>query len=103
MRNFAEACSFINRVYKLNVDVFIRYFISSGYAEEFEDNNPSISYGLSGIELALRVMEKVGYEFKETKEPSDIHHLVSYWAGYVIAYYQHVTKLTFSSISLKVI
>ena len=37
---------------------FFALFIESGLAERFESGNPSVVMGLSGIELALRVLEE---------------------------------------------
>ena len=67
--------------------LFYRMFLTSGVAGQIEKGNPRYVAGLSGAELANRVVElSIG------KSPVEIDGTFTispeYWAGWVLAYYQ---------------
>ena len=67
--------------------LFYRMFLTSGVAGQIEKGNPRYVAGLSGAELAHRVIElTVG----QSPEAIDGTFTISpeYWAGWVLAYYQ---------------
>lgn len=90
------------------------YFVASGFAELFEKGDPWVISGMSGTELAERIMWKI-YGNKESRIPShgvreslfayESARTPVYWAGWVIAEYQWYTgrrfKDIFSRISLE--
>ncbi|MDY4970111.1 MAG: helix-turn-helix transcriptional regulator [Lachnospiraceae bacterium] len=83
---------------RLNADLFAKLFVQSGYADKFERGNPAIVSGMSGIELAKRVIEYADphREFPErifSEERSDV-----YWAGWALAEYQWETAKRFKDI-----
>ena len=70
-------------------------FVQSGYAEQFERGNPAILAGMSGIELAQLVINKI---YKEKKLPSPSFSndkSAEYWAGWALAEYQWYTGRRF--------
>jgi DNA-binding transcriptional regulator YiaG len=70
-------------------DVFFGYFISSGVAEQFERGNPSCVSGMSGSELARRVMQRTGLDPSALPKPSvKDGYGAEYWAGWSLAQYQ---------------
>jgi len=78
--------------------MFFRMFLTSGVASQIEKGNPRYVAGLSGAELACRVIERtVG----ESMEGIDGTFAISpeYWAGWVLAYYQWKSGKSFRFIN----
>ena len=73
-------------------------FVQSGYAEQFERGNPAILAGMSGVELAQLVINKI-YKEKELPSPSfGSDKSPEYWAGWALAEYQWYTGRRFKDI-----
>ena len=77
---------------------FLRRFIQSDVAEQFENGNPKYIAGKSGLELFLEVMEKTTgkvhhAELVESYERSDV-----YWVGWMLTHYQWYSGRSFKSI-----
>ena len=73
-------------------------FAKSGYAELFELGNPYVISGMSGIELAHKILEDSYMkpvfpepQFSESFSPE-------YWAGWVLAWYQWYSNRRFKDI-----
>ena len=77
---------------------FFLLFINSSIAKEIERENPKYTVGMSGVELAREVVFEC-FDKRENKEPtyfidkSDI-----YWAGWILAYYQYKSQLSYVKI-----
>ena len=83
---------------KFNSDWSAMMFVQSGYAEQFERGNPAVLAGMSGIELAHRVINKI-YKEKELPPPSfSDDKSPEYWAGWALAEYQWYTGKRFKDI-----
>lgn len=83
---------------KFNSDWTAMMFVQSGYAEQFERGNPAVLAGMSGIELAHRVINKI-YKGKELPPPSfSDDKSPEYWAGWALAEYQWYTGKRFKDI-----
>lgn len=83
---------------KFNSDWTAMMFVQSGYAEQFERGNPAVLAGMSGIELAHRVINKI-YKEKELPPPSfSDDKSPEYWAGWALAEYQWYTGKRFKDI-----
>ncbi|MBP3338261.1 MAG: helix-turn-helix transcriptional regulator [Lachnospiraceae bacterium] len=76
-------------------DVFFDWFISTKVADKFENGNPRYVAGMSGIEMANVVLERVGFSTKKGKTPRRIDKSREYWAGWILAYYQWLKNLRF--------
>ena len=77
---------------------FLKRFIQSDIAEQFENGNPKYIAGKSGLELFLEVMEKTtgkcyNADLIESYDRSDV-----YWVGWVLTHYQWYSGHTFKSI-----
>ena len=73
-------------------------FVQSGYAEQFERGNPALLAGMSGIELAQLVINKI-YKEKDLPSPSFSNDKSpEYWAGWALAEYQWYTGRRFKDI-----
>ena len=101
-QNLAECFDYAINTCKMDPIFFSKLFIQSTFADKFERGNPAIIAGMSGIELARKIIsyaypnfifsEKISYEDK-----SDI-----YWAGWALAEYQWVSKKRFKDIFDKI-
>jgi len=89
------------------------YFRNSGYAEAFERGTPGVIFGISGIELAEKILIKVygakdiddlSFVAREAESAYKANRTPAYWAGWAIAEYQWYTgrrfKDIFSAVSL---
>ena len=85
-------------VYDLNIPLekFYQTFLASSISERFESGESSIIAGLSGVELALKVIgnENLAKEYRPASNRSP-----EYWAGWALAYFQWQTNLTFKQIN----
>lgn len=82
----------------INGTDFLKRFIQSDVAEQFENGNPKYIAGKSGLELFLEVMEKTTGEncnpgLIESYERSPV-----YWVGWMLTHYQWYSGRTFRSI-----
>jgi hypothetical protein len=84
---------------ELDGDVFLHMFVTSGIAEKFGRGNPKIIAGMSGFDLANKVIQRVMGEVPIVK-PADItdYRTPEYWAGWALAKYQWHSARSFSSI-----
>lgn len=81
----------------IKVSDFFDFFVASNISSQIEKGNAKYLCGISGTELVYSVLEKVGikinipsyYEFDRSAE---------YWSGWILAYYQWRTSLSFRSI-----
>lgn len=83
---------------KLEPDWVAELFMFSGYDKLFERGNPWIVGGMSGVELAQRILrENAGWE--EFPEPSySFEKSPYYWAGWTLAEYQWYSNTRFKDI-----
>ena len=87
-------------VYDLEYDIaeFFDLFISSGVAEGIERGEFSLIAGMSGVELAYRVLERSGVERERIQPWYTMDRSEEYWTGWALAYYQWETSLRFAEI-----
>ena len=78
--------------------LFHRMFLTSGVASQIEKGNPRYLAGLSGAELASRILELTT---GESPAVIDGKYTISaeYWAGWVLAYYQWKSGKSFRFIN----
>lgn len=97
-QNLAEFFDYAISTCRFDADLFSKLFVQSGYADKFERGNPAIIAGMSGIELAKKVILYAypNWEFPErifSEDRSDV-----YWAGWALAEYQWATSKRFKDI-----
>ena len=87
-------------VYDLKYDIedFFVLFITSGIAARFEKGDYSVIVGMSGVELAYKVLELTKGEEARIKPQYSADRSEEYWAGWALAYYQWDTALSFEEI-----
>lgn len=101
-QNLAECFDYAINTCNIEPHLFSRLFIQSGYADKFERGNPAIVAGMSGIELAKRIIQyaypnKAFTEKQLTEDRSNI-----YWAGWALAEYQWATRKRFRDIFARI-
>ena len=79
-------------------DLFLRMFISSGLAQEFERGNPKVIAGMSGAELAVDTIISVTGRAPSFQPTYTDYRTAEYWGGWALAQYQWYTMRSFSSI-----
>ena len=77
---------------------FLKRFIQSDVAEQFENGNPKYIAGKSGLELFLEVMEKTTGETYDTDLIESYERSPEYWVGWMLTHYQWHSGRTFQSI-----
>lgn len=98
MRNLGEAMDFAKNVCHIELDDFSGMFITSGIAAQFGKGVPKYVSGMSGTELVLEVLRKVGVSIDSTKVQVDYACSPEYWCGWVLAYFQWFTGRSFQNI-----
>lgn len=97
-QNLAECFDYAINACHFDADLFSKLFVQSGYADRFERGNPATIAGMSGIELANKVISYAypNFEFPErifSEQRSDM-----YWSGWALAEYQWITCRRFKDI-----
>lgn len=87
-------------VYDLHYDIadFFALFIRSGVAGRFESGDFTILVGMSGVELAYKVLEESGISCQRIKPQYSLNRSEEYWTGWALAYYQWETAMSFAEI-----
>ena len=87
-------------VLSLNIEgqEFLDLFLTSGIAERFGRGDAMYLSGMSGIELARKVLTICGKTIPAYTENSSCHYSPEYWVGWILAYYQWYCGKPFSMI-----
>ena len=95
MRNLAVMLDCGVRKYGYPIEDFYMMFLSSEVSRQFSKGNPRYLVGMSGAELADSVVEASG---GTVKSDNDGTYSVGpeYWAGWVMAYYQWLSRRSFA-------
>ncbi len=99
MNNLGFAFDFAVNGCAVEPEVFYDFFIASKIAKEVEEGSPVFICGRSGTELVLSVFDRVGYKTDAVeKEFFCFDRTPEYWAGWILAYYQWNSGISFSKI-----
>lgn len=87
-------------VYDLGYDLsdFFKMFLTSGLSERFGQGDYTLITGMSGVELAYRVLEESHRMMKRKPVRYTANRSEEYWTGWALAYYQWEKGLTFADI-----
>ena len=77
---------------------FLDLFLASGIAERFGQGDAMYLSGMSGIELARKVLTVCGKTIPAYTENTSCHYSPEYWVGWILAYYQWYCGKPFSMI-----
>ncbi len=95
MRNLAVMMDCGVRKYGYPIEDFYQKFLSCEVSRQFGSGNPRYLVGMSGAELADRVVEASGGTvLKENDGTFSVG--PEYWAGWALAYYQWLSRRSFA-------
>ncbi len=100
MRNLAVMLDCGVRKYGYSIEEFYQKFLASKVSRQFAAGNPRYLVGMSGAELADSVVEASG---GTVLNENDGTYTVGpeYWAGWALAYYQWLTRRSFTYMQKK--
>ena len=105
MHTLANTFDYAINICGYDANWFANFFVNSGVAEQFEIGNPLIISGMSGEELAKRMLSNINLDESFPENNYLIQKTKEYWAGWALAQYQWTTnkryKDIFSRITLK--
>lgn len=94
-RILGEAFGYAADFLKVDMTKFTQAFIDSGIAHAFESRSPKYITGMSGAELALRVL---GIKYFPVDPSMTGFPGRAYWCGWILAYFQWRTHIPFKDI-----
>lgn len=100
MRNLAVMLDCGVRKYGYPIEEFYEKFLACDVSHQFATGNPRYLVGMSGAELADLVVEASGHELID-KNDGTYTVGPEYWAGWVLAYYQWLTRRSFAYLQRK--
>lgn len=98
MKNLGEAFDYAANGCKIDLDDFMDMFVNSSLAEQFGRGNPKYISGRSGVELAIEILTRLRMPFSLADNDPEYYRTPEYWCGWILAYCQWKTKLSFEKI-----
>lgn len=85
-------------LFKVPLERFWALFLASPLSERFAAGDPLVLAGMSGWELAVRVLEEAGVSFPHERPETLRSRTPEYWAGWALAQYQWYRGFSFAEI-----
>ena len=98
MQNLGDMVDYAVHDCGYEADEFFELFISSGIASLFETGNPKYVAGMSGVELTQAVLRQAKGQSEFPEDTFSEAYGREYWAGWILAYYQWISKRRFEDI-----
>ena len=98
MRNLGEAVDYAVSNCGMTADGFMDLFVTGGIAEQFGAGVPKYVSGMSGTELVLETVAESGLECNFPEPEPEYACSSEYWSGWILAYYQWYTGMSFKKI-----
>ncbi|HIV17653.1 MAG TPA: helix-turn-helix transcriptional regulator [Candidatus Alectryocaccobium stercorigallinarum] len=98
MRNMGEMMDYAANACYLDQDEFFALFMAGGFDVLFGAGDPKVVSGMSGTELAVSVLEQAGLFIEYPKALQSYKLSAEYWCGWIMAYYQWHTGISFKEI-----
>lgn len=102
MNNMADMFDYVANDCHMDKDKFFALFLATGLADAFGRGTPRIVAGMSGAELSQEVFLKSGYPINAPEPSVRLSRSSDYWCGWILAFYQWSTGLTFEQISRQI-
>ena len=99
MNNLGEMMDYAVNTCRYDINEFFEMFLVSGLAAQFAKGTPKIVSGLSGVELAMEVVRKSGVDAELPDANAEYGRSPEYWCGWILAFYQWYTGVSFREIS----
>lgn len=98
MDNLGSALDYSVNFINMNGQEFLDLFLISGIADEFARGNPKYTMGMTGRNLADKIYEICGIQTAGIDDEVNGDYSPEYWCGWVLAYYQWTTGISFKKI-----
>ena len=98
MQNLGEAVDYAVNSCGITMENFFDLFIATGIASQFAAGVPKYVSGMSGTELVYEVIEKSGLDMYMPETQTEYDCSSAYWCGFIIAYYQWYTDMSYEEI-----
>ena len=85
-----------------DIESFYRMFLTSSYVHRFENGDCSVVAGLSGVELAQRVISEATDVIDFPEPVFSLDRSPEYWLGFYLSYYQWYRNVMFAQITMQV-
>ena len=98
MDNLGCAMDYAVNILHLDGQEFLNLFASTGVAKEFGAGNFKYVTGMTGVDLTEEVLSIAGKGYRKTNEEISGDYSPEYWCGWILAYYQWETGISFKKI-----
>lgn len=98
MDNLGCAMDYAVNILHLDGQEFLNLFGSTGVAKEFGAGNFKYVTGMTGVDLAEEVLSISGKGYRKTDEEINGDYSPEYWCGWILAYYQWHSGITFKKL-----
>ena len=98
MDNLGTAMDYAVNILHIDGQEFLTLFQTTGVAKEFGAGNYKYVTGMSGKEMADDVLRISGKKYNEVDSDVTIDYSPEYWCGWILAYYQWFTGLSFKKL-----
>jgi DNA-binding transcriptional regulator YiaG len=101
-KNLANSLDYAVYTLGYSPEEYFTMFLRSGIAAKFENGDPRYVAGMSGAELALKVVEACTGEYEQKERIYLSGKSPEYWAGWALAYYQWYSGCSFARLQEEV-
>ncbi len=98
MNVLGEAVDYAVNECGISLEEFFDLFIMTGYAAQFEVGVPAVVSGMTGVELAGRVLNTSGLKNDSPSPRKAYGRSPEYWCGWILAYFQWRLNRSFKTI-----
>ena len=99
MTTLATMLDYAVNIISNDIDQTFKKFVDSGLASRFENGDPNLIAGKSGVELYCTMTPNV---FNSKLEYQVLYRTPEFWLGWSLAYYQWFTKRSFRFIHMRI-
>ncbi len=87
---------------EMDIQLFYQMFLTSAYVHRFEAGDCSVVAGMSGIELAQRIIRETQGVQLLPEPVFSLNRSPEYWLGFYLAYYQWYRNMTYAQITERI-
>lgn len=99
MKNLGECIDYVVNKCEYDTDVFMRMFLNSQMSKMFEQGDPFCICGMSGTELAIKVLREATDTVDFPEAIIDFSRSPQYWCGWILALTQWQENVSFYRLS----
>ena len=100
MNNLGEMMDYAVNTCHFEINEFFDMFLVSDLAVQFAKGTPRVVSGMSGVELAMEIVRKSGAADVDLPDAeAEYDRSPEYWCGWIVAFYQWYTGVSFREIS----